>query len=191
MPVYISLLRGINVGGQKTILMADLKVLFEKLGYSNLHTYIQSGNVVFTSEKEKAHDLETQIKTAIKSRFKFDVEALVLELSDLEKIVASNPFDGKKLAERERIYLTVLSRKPVREKVAELVGMRNDIDDFEVIDRTVYLLCRNGYAKSAFNNNTIEKVLNVTATTRNLETMKKLVEMGRETIDDPQSTIGN
>jgi uncharacterized protein (DUF1697 family) len=189
MPVYIALLRGINVGGQKTILMADLKSLFDSFGFSKVVTYIQSGNVVFLSEKKGTHELEDDIKVAIKSRFKFDVEVLVLGLGDLERIVYRNPFSEKKLQPNadeppaqktgERIYFTILSGKPAKEKVTELVRLKNKIDDFEVIDRTVYLLCRKGYAKSAFNNNSIEKVLKVHGTTRNLETIKKLVEIGK------------
>ena len=177
--VYIALLRGINVGGQKTILMADLKAMFVKLGFLNVGSYIQSGNIVFSGEKESKQKLENAIRNAIKDRFKLDVEVLVLGLPDLERIVARTPYHNKSLAVGERIYLTVLSKKPTKENVAKLIEMKNSIDDFDVIEKTVYLLCRKGYAKSTFNNNTIEKVLNATATTRNLETMTKLVEMGR------------
>ncbi len=180
MTVYISLLRGINVMGNKVILMADLKKLFEKSGFSNVTTYIQSGNVVFADEKKKTKELEACIKDAIKRRFKFDVEVLVLELGELEKIVSRNPFDEGKLKTGERIYFTILSGKPSKEKAAGLTRIKNSTDDFRLIDRTVYVLCRKGYSETAYGNNLIEKVLGVNATTRNLETTKKLAEIGKK-----------
>lgn len=179
MPVYISLLRGINVGGGKVILMADLKEVFEKAEFAQVKTYIQSGNVVFSSEKEKSSELEEMIKSAIKSRFKFEVEVLVLMLDELENIIRKNPFAGDRLKIGERIYLTILSQKPAKERISDLHKIKNNSDGLEMIGRTVYVLCRKGYAKSPFNNNSIEKVLKVNGTTRNLETMKKLVEIGK------------
>lgn len=165
--------------GRKIILMADLKKVYEKSGFSEVKTYIQSGNVVFTSQKKSVSELEEMIKAAIKNRFKFDVEILVLGLDELAEIVKKNPFSEYKLKTGERIYFTILSGKPAKEKVAELTMMKNSIDDFEIIGRTVYLLCRKGYAKSAFGNNFIEKILKAHGTTRNIETMKKLVEIGK------------
>ncbi len=179
MPVFVSLLRGINVMGNKVILMADLKKLFEKLGFLIVTTYIQSGNVVFADEKKSAKELEATIKDAIKRRFKFDVEVLVLELSELEKIVSKNPFDGGKLKTGERIYFTILSQIPLKEKIVELLKIESAGDEIKLIGKTVYVLCRKGYANSVFNNNFIEKILMVNATTRNLETTEKLVEIGK------------
>jgi uncharacterized protein (DUF1697 family) len=178
-PVYIALLRGINVGGSKVILMADLKKAFEKLDFSKVQTYIQSGNVVFASEKKSTAELENAIKTAIKSRFKFEVEVLVLGLDELERIVMKNPFDENKLKTGERIYFTILSQKASKEKTIALHAVKSSVDEFEIAERTVYVLCRKGYAKSAFNNGSIEKILKIIATSRNLETMKKLVKIGK------------
>lgn len=177
--VYIALLRGINVGGSKVILMADLKKVFEKAGFAHVKTYIQSGNVVFSSEKENSSELEETIRSAVKSRFKFEVEVLVLMLDELEDTIRSNPFAENKLKSGERIYLTILSQEPVKERIPELHKIKSNSDGFEMIGRTVYVLCRKGYAKSAFNNNSIEKALKVNGTTRNLETMKKLVAIGK------------
>lgn len=177
--VYIALLRGINVGGNKVILMADLKKTFENLGFSGVTTYIQSGNVVFVGDGKSAQEFEGEIKDAIKLRFKFDVEVLVLEFGDLERIISNNPFGKRKLGTGERIYFTILSSKPGKEKVGEIYKIKNDVDEIKVIDKTVYVLCRKGYAKSLYNNGAIEKVLGLKATSRNLETMNKLVDLGR------------
>lgn len=177
--VYIALLRGINVGGNKVVLMADLRKTFENLGFSEVTTYIQSGNVVFVGNGKSTKEFEGEIRDAVKRRFKFDVEVLVLELTDLEDIISKNPFGERRLKEGERIYFTILSGKPVKEKVTELYKIKNDVDEIEVIDKTAYVLCRMGYAKSLYNNGAIEKVLGLKATSRNLETMNKLVDLGK------------
>ena len=179
MPIYISLLRGINVGGSKIVLMDDLKKAFEKSGFSEVETYIQSGNVIFISEKKTMSELEGLIKAAIKSKFDFDVGILVLELDELQEIIRKNPFGKDKLRAGEKIYFTILSEKPSKDKIAELHKTKSPVDDFEIINKTVYVFCRKGYTKSPFNNNSVEKVLRVNGTTRNLETMKKLVEIGK------------
>jgi len=189
MAVYIALLRGVNVGGSKVILMADLKKVFENAAFAKVKTYIQSGNVVFVSEKKNVNEIENTIKEATKSRFKFDIEVIVLSLSGLEKIVAKNPFNEKKLEKGERIYFTMLLKKPWSENIAEFYKTKKDVtkksvgDDFEIIDRAVYTLCRHGWSNSPFNSNAVVKYLKVDTTARNLETMKKLVEMGK-TIDE-------
>jgi len=177
--IYIALVRGINVGGSKVILMTDLKKVFEDAGFARVKTYIQSGNVVFASEIGKTTELEEMIKAAIKNRFKLDVGVLVLWLHELEKMVKKNPFNEDELKPGERIYLTTLSNKPAKDKIPGLYRIRSDADESELVDRTVYVLCRKGYSKSPFNNNCIERALEVRATSRNLETMKKLIEMGR------------
>lgn len=179
MPVYISLLRGINVGGQKIIPMVDLRNTFESIGFSNVKTHIQSGNVAFASRRKNLREMENDVKAAIKKRFGFDVGVTVLGLIDLEKIVSMNPFGKEKLKSGERIYLTVLSGRPYSERIVGLRRIKDGVDKIQVIDTTVYVLCRKGYTMSPFNNNAIEKTLQVGATTRNLETMEKLVEIGR------------
>lgn len=186
MSVYSALLRGINVGGSKVILMDDLKKTLEKSGLSNVRTYIQSGNVVFASEEKNTADLEGTIRTSIKDRFKFDVSILVLGLDELEKIIKKNPFGENNIKKSVRIHLTLLLQKPSKERVAELAGLKKnflktsrDGDDFEMIDRTIYVLCRNGWAQSPFNSSVTEKILKVDTTSRNLDTMNKLVEIGK------------
>ena len=182
MAVYISLLRGINVGGNKIILMNELKGLFEKLGFTNVKTYIQSGNVVFLNEGKGRQDLAEVIEEGIKKSFGFGVDAVVLEFSELREMLAKNPFDEKR-SDGGRIYFSILLESPSKERTAEFYNLKRSIrksgsdDDFEISGRTVYVLCRNGWSKSPFNGSTIEKVLKVDTTSRNLETMKKLVEI--------------
>ena len=92
MATYISILRGINVSGKKLIKMDALKAMYEQLGFQNAITYVQSGNVVFSSEIEDSKELEQLIKTKIKEVFDFEVPIIVLTKDELAEIVANNPF---------------------------------------------------------------------------------------------------
>ncbi len=191
MPVYISLLRGINVGGNKIILMDDLRKLYEKLRLTNVTTYIQSGNVAFVAKKKDPNELGKLIKDGVRESFKFDVGVIVLELYQLDRLIAGNPFSDERVRRGGRIYFTFLLQAPAKEKTNELNGMKVKLaktsrseDDFEIIGRTIYVLCRNGWSKSPFNSSVTEKVLRVETTSRNLETIEKLAEIGRGLISD-------
>ena len=92
MKTYIALFRGINVGGTKVLPMKDLVTQLENLGSQNVKTYIQSGNVVFQSKEEDASLLSNKIGAAIKKSHGFEPQVLLLELEEMERAVASNPF---------------------------------------------------------------------------------------------------
>ncbi len=185
--VYIALLRGINVGGNKIVMMADLKKVFEKLGFGNVKTYIQSGNVVFSGDKKREGEIEESVKAAIEKRFKFKAEVMVLSLDELEEMVEKTPFHEDKLAKGGRIHFTLLFEKPAKENIVALAELRRSItrsspdgDELEIIGRTIYVLCQKGWSKSPLNSSVTEKILGVGTTSRNVDTMKKLLEMGKE-----------
>jgi uncharacterized protein (DUF1697 family) len=92
----IAILRGINVGGKRRILMADLKLLFESFGLKNVVTYIQSGNVIFDSDQLNS-ELENLFEKGITEKFGFDVPVIVRSSKDLEKAIQKNPFYDKML----------------------------------------------------------------------------------------------
>ena len=110
MHTYISILRGINVSGQKKIIMTDLLKLYEDLGFIDVKTYIQSGNVVFNSTKKVSNALLVkQIESKINEIYGFQVPVIIRTADDLEKIIASNPF---KAESTENLYVTFLSNLP-------------------------------------------------------------------------------
>ena len=92
MQTYISILRGINVGGHKSVKMDVLRQIYVDLGFENVQTYIQSGNVVFCSENSSAKDLITKITEKIVEKFNFDVPLMVISLSEFKEIINNNPF---------------------------------------------------------------------------------------------------
>lgn len=177
METHIALLRGINVSGQKKIIMADLKVLFEQLGFHNIITYIQSGNVVFKSNKMVHYDLEEKIKQGISETFGFEVPVLVLTKKALEKITETNPFINEQEIEREKIYYVLLKESPDQLLANALQKETHSNEKFEITNTCVYLACLMGYGKSKCNNNFFEKKLKVSATTRNHKTIEKLLAL--------------
>lgn len=177
MTKYIALLRGINVSGQKIITMDTLKSMFESLQLHNVKTYIQSGNVIFESSKEQSNLLRESIESQIKTVYGFDVPVIVRTSHELEEIIHHNPFDVKYLVDEEKIYIAFLSNHPTAEAIERLESYKNEIDDFRVIQREVYILCRKGFGKTLFSNNFIEKKLGVSATTRNWDSVNKIATM--------------
>ncbi len=97
MSKYLSMLRGINVSGQKSIKMDELIKLFELLNYKNVTTYIQSGNVMFDSSEEKPENIAEKIQKKIKKEFSFEVPVIIRTKQDLSYIINTNPFLKEKI----------------------------------------------------------------------------------------------
>ena len=113
--MYAALLRGINVSGQKPIKMSALAALFESLGYSEVETYIQSGNVVFGSPRNSSSGIAEAIESGIKKTFGYDVAVVVRRFDELDSIIRACPFIGRSAVDHARIYVTFLSSLPSRE----------------------------------------------------------------------------
>lgn len=179
METYISILRGINVSGQKKILMADLKTLYEDLQFRNVKTYIQSGNVVFKSEK-KVDDEDTakRIEKAIQKKYGFQVPVIIRSYRELEKVIASNPFLREKDIDPKKLHVTFLSEIPSKERLNELNSVGFSPDEFTIQGKEIYLHIPVSYGETKLSNSFFEKKLKVTATTRNWNTVNKLAEIG-------------
>ncbi|AXT62504.1 DUF1697 domain-containing protein [Aquimarina sp. AD10] len=180
MKTYVALLRGINVSGQKKIKMADLTEALEKLGLFSVTTYIQSGNVIFQSEQNDVQFLSDLISKGIQQRFGFDVPVLVITPETLATIYQKNPFFdrlNKEEIETKKMYFTLLSTPPDEELVKELRSGFNGEEEFVITKNVVYLYVTAGYGKTKLNNNFFEKKLKSVATTRNLKTVIKLLDL--------------
>ena len=171
MPTYISILRGINVSGQKKILMADLKVLYEELGFKNVQTYIQSGNVVFEYIETPALKLQQLIFEKINNHYGFDVPNLILTSSEIKDALDNNPFKNI-----EKMYFTFLEKQPTKENIDILNGYSFENEYYQLIGKVIYSHFPNGAGRAKMTNNFFESKLKVNATSRNLNTTKKLLE---------------
>jgi uncharacterized protein (DUF1697 family) len=179
MLTYIALLRGINVSGQKLIKMTDLKELFEAQGFQNVQTYIQSGNVIFSSKEKYSDKIKNIISNSIKQKFGFDVGVLVITPDMIEYVLKNNPYIKKK-KDIDRLYVTFLSDLPSSENIKKLNLIDYSPEEYIMDDKLVYLHVPNGYGKAKLNNNLFENKLKVEATTRNWKTINKLWELSNE-----------
>jgi uncharacterized protein (DUF1697 family) len=179
MSTYIALLRGINVSGQKLIKMTDLKELFEAQGFQNVQTYIQSGNVIFSSKEKSSDKIKNIISNSIKQKFGFDVGLLVITPDKIEYVLKNNPYIKKK-KDIDRLYVTFLSDLPSSENIKKLNLIDYSPEEYIMDDKLVYLHVPNGYGKAKLNNNLFENKLKVEATTRNWKTINKLWELSNE-----------
>ncbi|MCE5170827.1 DUF1697 domain-containing protein [Paenibacillus profundus] len=173
---YVALLRGINVSGQKIIKMDALKSIFEALAFQNVKTYIQSGNVIFEASVTEPELLAESIEKQLRVELGYEITVVVKTLSELEEVIQHNPFTENEASEG-KLYVSFLSKEPVAEDLAALLSVQNGVDEIRALEREVYILCRQGYGKSQFSNNFIEKKLRVPATTRNWQTVNKLANM--------------
>jgi uncharacterized protein (DUF1697 family) len=173
---YLSMLRGINVSGQKLIKMEELRKSYEKLGLSNVKSYIQSGNVIFEAEGMNEEQLSGLISDAIRKEFSFDVPVIVLQENELARILKKNPF-VKKAADEKSLYVCILESVAPKKKAEELKIESGD-DEYAIVGRAVYLYYPNlGAGNSKLSNNLFEKKLGLTATTRNWRTLNILLGM--------------
>ena len=175
----IALLRGINVGGKRKILMADLRSMFEEMGFSNIKTYIQSGNVVFHAKADINHlELSQKIERAIAEHFGFEVPVIVRTAKELEKSINQNPFYKSNIA-INHLYVTFLSEEPTKENKEQIVSFNCEPDKFVIEDKDVFIYYEGKSHKSKLTNNFFEKKLKVNATTRNWKTVLKLLELSK------------
>ncbi len=179
MSTFISLLRGINVGNQKSIRMPELKALYEAMGFSNVITYVQSGNVVFDCGNPDAEEIGADIEKEIEKRFGFDVPVIMREAHDLQRIIDSNPFVQTRNEDLSKLHVTFLSRLPPAELTCGLKIPPGIDDECVLSGKEIYLFCPNGYGRTKLSNGFFERKLKVLATTRNWKTVIALYEIIR------------
>ncbi len=174
--VYIALLRAINVGGTKKLLMADLRAMFEAAGCTDVRTYIQSGNVVFRAEPALAGRIPELIEAEIATTKGFQVPVVTRSAAELEAVVTGNPFLAAG-ADPAQLHVGFLAEAPTADRIAELDPDRSPGDGFEVRGREVFLHFPNGTARSKLTVDYFDRALGTTITIRNWRTVGKLLEM--------------
>lgn len=174
MNTYISILRGINVSSQKKIIMTDLVKLYEDLGFKDVSTYIQSGNVIFkTPHKTTDSKLAKLIESKISEKYGFEVPVIIRTADALKRIIDKNPYVNEP---EDSLYITFLSGTPNANNLEKLNDVSFLPDVFEISDKEIYLSVAS-YGNTKLSNNFFENKLKVTATTRNWNTVNKLLAM--------------
>jgi uncharacterized protein (DUF1697 family) len=178
METYIAILRGINVSGKNKILMAELKDLLETLQFSQISTYIQSGNIVFQYHaNSNTLQLATTIEEAISLKYGYRVPVIVLCLEELQQTIERNSFLTDPTIDPTKLHVTFLATPPSTDKIALMSQLSFLPDKFYIIDKQVYLHCPINYGETKLSNQFFENKLKVKATTRNWNTTLKLLEI--------------
>ncbi len=178
MKPYVALLRGVNVSGKRIVPMSRLKRILLDAGFHDVTTFLNSGNVVFRAWDADSTRAVALIEEVIEDEFGFHVKVLVLSIREVRQILGKCPFVEGTSGKSGKVYVTFLSSVPRPAAVAKLRLVSDETDEIAISGKAVYLLARRGYASTTFNNNFIERILQVEATTRNTNTLRKIVELG-------------
>ncbi|MBL1421311.1 MAG: DUF1697 domain-containing protein [Alphaproteobacteria bacterium] len=173
MMTYIALLRAINVGGNNLIKMADLKVICGELGFENVRTYIQSGNVAFESVETDKVAMGVKMSEAIAASYGFTPPVFVLDKADLQVALDGLDLD---FVEEKFVYFYFLEQAATHAKIDEIEALLKPDNGFKLADKLFYLHCAEGAGKSKLAAK-IDRLLGVKTTARNLRTVKKLIEL--------------
>lgn len=177
MKVFVALFSGINVGGNRIVRMAELKAFFEKLGFTGVATYIQSGNVVFKAGDGGAAGLTAQLEKSFEECWGFRSRIMVRDAAWFERLLAGNPYP-EVAEDHAKLHAYVLERAPTAEEVAPLAERCSGPERFVVRGDVLYLHAPEGLGKSKFAE-VLPRVLKVPGTARNWRTVLALCEMAR------------
>ncbi|MEU9645768.1 DUF1697 domain-containing protein [Streptomyces sp. NPDC048188] len=176
--MYAALLRGINVGGRRKVPMADLRALLTSLGHDAVRTHLQSGQAVFASDHGDEDSLAAGLARAIEERFGFPVDVIVRDHAYLEAVVEACPFPAAELEARQ-LHVTYFSAPVTEERFAPVDRAAFLPEEFRLGDRALYLHAPDGLGRSKLAEALAKPRVNegVVATTRNWNTVTKLVEL--------------
>ncbi|HKR59857.1 MAG TPA: DUF1697 domain-containing protein [Pyrinomonadaceae bacterium] len=175
MPKYVAFLRAINVGGH-LVKMDYLRTLFEALGFSKVETFIASGNVIFDSSSKKPESLEKKIEQHLLKQLGYPVETFLRTVPEVAMIAQAQPFSAKELnRDGNTLYVGFLAAVPSAASQQELASCANNMNDFAVIKREVFWLCRAvKFSETDFSGARLEKILKLKTTLRNINTAKRI-----------------
>ena len=175
MSKHIAFLRAINVGGHN-VKMDHLRQLFESLGFSNVETFIASGNVIFDAKAGNAKALEKKIEISLHEALGYEVAAFIRTNVELAEIASYRPFPQSKLDTAMALNIGFLAEPlddPTKQK---LMLLQTDIDDFHTHGREIYWLCKKKQSNSKISNVVIEKKLGIKTTLRGVNSINKMAE---------------
>jgi uncharacterized protein (DUF1697 family) len=180
MTSHLALLRGINVSGHNMIKMEALKTTLEAIGFQNVQTYIQSGNVFVDTEEENAAAVGFKIKQEIFKVFGHEVPVVVIGKADLEACFKNNPFLKEKELDIKKLYVAFVSTILRSDNINDLRISQFKPDEASIDGNRIYIKYAVGAGKTRFDQKYIEKKLNLTATIRNWNTVTQLLQLYEE-----------
>ncbi len=177
MTTHLALLRGINVSGHNMIKMDALKTALERIGFSNVSTYIQSGNVFVDSDEAHGASVGFKIKQEIFKELGLEVPVVVISKEDLEACLKNNPYLKEKDCDTKKLYVAFISKELSNGALNDLKISQFKPDEAAIDQSRIYIKYAVGAGKTRLDQKYIEKKLNVVATIRNWNTVTTLLEM--------------
>jgi uncharacterized protein (DUF1697 family) len=177
MPVVISLLRGVNVGGHNQVKMDALRALYESLKLRHPQTYLQSGNVVFQTEATDLPKLAKKIEDAIERQFAFRPAVILRTASELRDAIARNPFEKRPGIDPAKLLVAFLAADPAPEALDRLFAIECQPDELRFSGRELYIYFPNGQGRPALKWPHVDKAVKLPYTGRNWNSVTKLLEI--------------
>ena len=178
MTKYIAFLRAINVAGHASVKMADLNRAFVSAGCKEVRTVIQSGNVLFEAADRETSAIIRKVHLRLRELLGSEATIMFRTFSEVENIVRAAPFEGIQPGPNVKFYVAFLTQTPGRRPALPVLSTKEALEAFKIKDREVFVVSRRKTSNGMFGfpNNFIESEFEVSATTRNWSTVKKLVE---------------
>ena len=177
MPVIICMLRGVNVGGHNLIKMDALKALCVSLKLKDPQTYVQSGNVIFSSGEKDLAKLAKRLQDAIEKAQGFRPGVVLRTLAELQQVVARNPFAKRSGIEPGKLLVNFLTGDPSKDAREKALAIKIGPEEMHIVGREAYIHLPNGQGRSKFPWRAIERALGTTGTGRNWNSVTKMLEM--------------
>jgi len=177
MTTHLALLRGINVSGHNMMKMEALKTMLENIGFTNVRTYLQSGNVFVDTDEESASKVGFMIKQEIFKVFGHEVPTIVITKEDLELCFKNNPYFKEKDIDTKKLYVAFVSTTLKKENINDLKISQFKPDEASIDGNRIFIKYDIGAGKTRLEGKYIEKKLNVIVTMRNWNTVTNLLEL--------------
>jgi uncharacterized protein (DUF1697 family) len=173
----VALMRGINVGGHNRVAMADLRALCEDLGHRDVATYVQSGNVVLTTDRDDLVAVGTELTGRMRSDLGIAPTVMVRAADDLAAVAAANPFPAEAAADPSTVHAAFLSAEPEDPSTLSFDAADYAPERIEPGDRVRYLLLPKGIGRSQLATDLARRRSEVDITVRNWRTVTKLLAL--------------
>jgi uncharacterized protein (DUF1697 family) len=179
MRTLISFLRGINMTGHNSLRMSDLRELYIKLGFTDAETYIQSGNVIFSSD-EFVRDISLKIENAILERFSYKIPVMVRTVQEIKDLFSGNPYINEEKFDPSKMAVLFLHEKPVSSQLDKVKNINYPPDRFEIKDREIFIYCPNGFGRTKLYTNFFENKMGVVGTARNWKSITTILDLAEK-----------
>jgi uncharacterized protein (DUF1697 family) len=173
MPKYVAFLRAVNVGGH-TVRMDYLRSLFEAIGFTNVETFIASGNVIFDSKSKNPKALEKKIADYLQEMLGYRVTTFIRSIPELIDVAQYKPFPDSEPNSDGTLYIGFMADVPGNEAKRKLMSFTTETANFRIHNRELYWLCQTKLSESSFSGALLEKTIGMPATFRNSTTVRKI-----------------